>query len=51
MENYYVEIVEDATGNIVKSMGPMSERKADRVEAGAFINLNHDKFSIRIVTK
>jgi len=46
---FYVEIVEKATGNIESRMGPMGERKADRTETGASINLNHDKFFTRIV--
>jgi|688.fasta_scaffold466116_2 hypothetical protein len=46
---FYVEIVEKATGNIESRMGPMVERKADRTETGAAINLNHDKFFTRIV--
>ena len=47
--NHYVEIVEDSTGEVVKRMGPMNAGKADRVENGASINLNHERFSIRII--
>ena len=49
MEDCYVEIVKTDTGEVVKRMGPMSERKAERVESGANINLNHDGYYTRIV--
>jgi len=45
----YVEIVNTATGEVVKRMGPMNERSADRVEARALINLNHAEYHTRIV--
>jgi hypothetical protein len=45
----YVEIVNTKTGEVVKRMGPMSERSADRVEDGANINLNHAEYFTRIV--
>jgi hypothetical protein len=47
---FYVEIVKKATGEVVQRMGPMLERKADRVESGASINLNHDEYFTRIVS-
>lgn len=49
-ENAYVEIVEYATNAVVKRMGPMSERKAEKVERGAEINLNHERFYVRTVS-
>jgi hypothetical protein len=51
MDNTYVEIVEivDGKDNVVKRMGPMSKRKAEKVDGGANINLNHEKFFTRIV--
>ena len=49
MDNYYVEIVAFHTGEIVKSMGPMSEWKAEKVEAGAQRNLDSDRYFTRIV--
>ena len=45
----YVEIVNTATGEVAQRMGPMNERAADRVEAGASINLNHAEYHTRIV--
>lgn len=49
MSGYFVEVVEDATGEVVKRMGPMSRRKAERVEDGVSINMNHEAFHTRIV--
>ena len=45
-DDYYVRIIEDETGKVEKEMGPMSERKADRVESGVLINLNHERFTV-----
>lgn len=45
----YVEIVNTKTGKVVKRMGPMNERAADRVKSGAMINLNHAEYHTRIV--
>jgi hypothetical protein len=55
----YVEIVQrvvlhrDAARcvpeHVVRRMGPMSRTKADRVEDGASINLDHERFFIRQV--
>lgn len=48
---FYVEIVKTATGEVVKRMGPCSERIANAAENGANINLDHDEFFTRIVPK
>ena len=48
---YYVEIVEFGTKEIVKRIECKSERQADKVDNGANINLNHDKYYTRIVTE
>jgi len=45
----YVEIVNFESGEVVKRMGPMSASRADRVEMGAYINLNMDSYYVRIV--
>ena len=47
---FYVEIVKSSSGEVVKRMGPMSEKKADKVEFGASINLNHEEYFTRIVS-
>lgn len=49
--NHFVEIFEDETEDVMSRMGPMTRHKAEKVEAGARINLNEDKFSIRIVSE
>jgi hypothetical protein len=45
---YYVEIVAYENDEVVKRMGPMSEWKADKVERGVNINLNHSEFFTRV---
>lgn len=42
--NWYVEIVRRSDEKVVKRMGPMSERKADRVEMGVMMNLNAEDY-------
>lgn len=37
------------TEEVVERLGPMEERKADRVEGGMNINLNHAEYFTRIV--
>ena len=46
---YFVEIVKWEDGEVVKRMGPMSERSAERVDGGANMNLNHTDYYTRIV--
>ena len=48
---YLVEVVEHATGKVVRRIGdpPMPESKADRVMSGIDINLNHERFYSRVV--
>ncbi len=47
----YVEIVEYESGEVVTRMGPMAERRADKVDSGANINLDHEHFYTRIVNE
>jgi len=51
MKKTYVEIVETETETVIKRMGPMHPKKAERVEAGVDININHERFFSRIVTE
>jgi hypothetical protein len=51
MAGYFVEIVKHVSLEVVKRMGPMPERKADKVDAGVNINLNHEEYYTRIVNK
>lgn len=48
-DNVYVEVVRDKDKAVVKRLGPMSAWKADKVEGGLSINLNHNDYSTRIV--
>ena len=46
-EIWYVNIcewVEDGEDRVEKSMGPMTLSKAERVDRGACVNLNHERF-------
>jgi len=47
---FFVEIVLISTGEVVKRLGPVNERKADKVESGVKINLNHAEYFTRIVS-
>ena len=47
----FVEIYEIATEEVVKRMGPMSNLRAEKVLCGASINLNHDRFAVRVVNE
>jgi hypothetical protein len=42
--SYMVEVVNVKTREVIKRLGPMSERKADRVTSGLLINLSDDYF-------
>lgn len=45
----HVLIIEYATDKVEKNMGPFTLRHAQRVEDGANINLNHEKYFTRVV--
>ena len=47
---FYVEVYRKSDGQIEKRSGPMTERKAEKIEAGMMINLNHEQYETRIVT-
>lgn len=44
MKNWYVEIIEYDTEEVVKSLGPMEKYRTEKVDAGMNINLNHEKY-------
>ena len=48
---WYVQIIEDDSINIEKQMGPFSARRAEKVADGVSINLNHDRFSVVVVSE
>lgn len=45
---YTVQIIEDESGEIVKETKPMDNRQAEKVEAGMSINLNWERYSLKI---
>lgn len=49
--SYYVEIREYETDRLEKRLGPMSERKADKVDDGLTRQLDHDRFYTVIVNE
>lgn len=49
-EQYIVRIIEDATGNVVKQLEPTSERQAGKLASAVSINLNHDDYSVEVVS-
>lgn len=46
---FKVEIVEYGTHKVERSIDCVSQYQAEKVDAGANINLNHDKYFTRIV--
>jgi hypothetical protein len=48
---HYVEVVDSETGKVVETLGPMTERKADRVDQGIQINMNHERYFTRTGTR
>ena len=46
---FKVQIIEFGTGNVVKEVECPSERKAERVDSGLNINLNHDHYYTMII--
>ena len=51
MSNWIVQIVELETDDVVKEIDCGDERRAERVERGVRINLNHDRFFTKVVEK
>ena len=48
-EAFFVEVLDEESGEIVKRVECSSERGAERVELGMLVNMNRDKFYTRIV--
>ncbi len=44
----YVKIKQISTGEVVETMGPMDEHRAERVTSGASINMNHEEYEVVI---
>jgi hypothetical protein len=50
MTEYYVQIINcNEFPNIEKTIGPMTERKAEKVKDGVDINLDHENYVTRIM--
>lgn len=47
--SYMVEVVEIKTRKVVKTLGPMSERKADRVERGMLRSMDTENYFVQTV--
>lgn len=48
-QDFFVEIYELETNKVANRMGPHSESRANRIADGASINLNHERFAVRVV--
>jgi len=48
---YFVQIVEYKTGIVIKELGPHSEHKAEKIEAGLNIQINHESYYTKIIQK
>lgn len=48
-QQFFVEIIHTSTGVVDRRIGPLSKARADHVEDGVNINLNHDKYHTRTV--
>lgn len=46
---WFVEVVADDTGKVEKRMGPHAYKKAEKIESGLERNLDHNRYSTRIV--
>ena len=52
MFEYYVDIMKfENDGELVERMGPFTERKADKVDGGVNMNLNHDEYYTLIIAE
>ena len=51
MNNYYVQILSFDEPDPIEERGPFSEHRAEKVDAGITINLNHEQYYTTIVRK
>jgi len=49
--NYLVQIKTYGSDKIVETMGPFTKRKAEQVDKGVNINLNHEQYYTVIIEK
>jgi hypothetical protein len=50
-EPVFVEIVNRTTGEVARRIGPLTRRRAEKVERGASINLDHAGWFTRVVNQ
>lgn len=50
MTRFHVEVRRIGTDEVVRSLGPMDERRAEKVERGLHINLDYERFYTEIVS-
>lgn len=48
VKKYAIEVVNESTHEVVKTLYATDERMADKVESGVSINLDHDRYFTRI---
>lgn len=51
VKEYFVEVVACVGDKVVKRLGPLTESRADRVDAGLNINLDRENYYTRIVAE
>lgn len=51
MIQHVVQIIDWETNKVQKEFDPTSKGRAERIEDGVNINLNHDKFYTKIVER
>ncbi len=50
-KNYYVQIIKYSTGQRLERFGPYSGQKAEKVDTGINVNLDHESFYTLVGTK
>jgi hypothetical protein len=48
-QKWVVKVVEDATGEVVKTLPARDQRDAEKIERGIEINLDHEKYTCSVV--
>lgn len=48
-QGWVVQVVEDATGEVIKQLPARDQRDAEKIERGIEINLDHEKYTCFVV--
>lgn len=48
---YYLQIFDQQTDEVLKQIGPMGERRAERTRMEVLENFNMDKFYLKVVSE